>query len=255
MNNRPILTTSSTWGSSPNFFNMTAGVPITGVQGTGTWVQMSTNVPVTTTNLAKFDGNGNTVDSAVSSTSPTFSGTATVGTLAATTISGNPNFSGTPTFTNTLALNTTGTAGNVTGTVAIANGGTNATTAATNSIPNASSATAAIWTTTPTIGQTITFTGTISGSITPGCVPTATCVNGFGGSAVNSIWGKLTMSGTGLMIVGTTTVGSLPSASGNPGAMIRVSDSTAVSSEGQTCVGSSSNVALAFSNGTNWKCF
>lgn len=60
---RPVLTTSSTFGSSPNLLNMTAGTPITGVQGTGTLVQMSTLPAVTTTNLAKFDGSGNTVDS------------------------------------------------------------------------------------------------------------------------------------------------------------------------------------------------
>jgi hypothetical protein len=61
--------------------------------------------------------------------------------------------------------------------------------------------------------------------------------------------------GTGLVTVGSTTVASLPSAASNPGAMIRVSDSTTVSAEGQTCVGSSSNNALAFSNGSVWKCF
>jgi hypothetical protein len=65
----------------------------------------------------------------------------------------------------------------------------------------------------------------------------------------------LTASGTSLVQVGTTTVGSLPSAASNSGAMIRVSDSTAVAAEGQTCAGGSSNTALAFSNGTVWKCF
>jgi len=53
----------------------------------------------------------------------------------------------------------------------------------------------------------------------------------------------------------TSTVAKLPSASANPGAMIRVTDSTAISTEGQTCVGGSSNMALAFSNGHVWKCF
>ena len=53
----------------------------------------------------------------------------------------------------------------------------------------------------------------------------------------------------------TTTVGALPSAASNAGAMIAVSDSTAVAAEGQTCVGGSSNTALAFSNGVIWKCF
>jgi hypothetical protein len=51
------------------------------------------------------------------------------------------------------------------------------------------------------------------------------------------------------------TVAALPSAASNPGAMIYVTDSTAIATEGQTCAGSSTNKALAFSNGTVWKCF
>lgn len=51
------------------------------------------------------------------------------------------------------------------------------------------------------------------------------------------------------------TVASLPAAASSAGQMRSVSDSTAVASEGQTCVGGSSNKALAFSNGTVWKCF
>lgn len=50
-------------------------------------------------------------------------------------------------------------------------------------------------------------------------------------------------------------VGSLPSAASNAGKMIYVNDSTAISAEGQTCVGSSTTKALAFSNGSVWKCF
>lgn len=52
-----------------------------------------------------------------------------------------------------------------------------------------------------------------------------------------------------------TVVGSLPSASANAGAIMYVTDSTSIATEGQTCVGSSSNKALAFSNGSVWKCF
>jgi len=56
--------------------------------------------------------------------------------------------------------------------------------------------------------------------------------------------------------LGTVTVGSLPAAGAtNKGQLIQVSDSTAVASEGQTCAGGSSNVALAFSTGSVWKCF
>ncbi|MDE1940688.1 MAG: hypothetical protein KGI66_01065, partial [Patescibacteria group bacterium] len=51
------------------------------------------------------------------------------------------------------------------------------------------------------------------------------------------------------------TVSTLPSASSDSGAIVRVTDSTAVATEGQTCVGSSTNVALAFSTGSAWKCF
>ena len=51
-------------------------------------------------------------------------------------------------------------------------------------------------------------------------------------------------------------VASLPAASAaNVGEIITVSDSTTVSAEGQTCAGSSSNTAIAISNGTQWKCF
>ncbi len=53
-----------------------------------------------------------------------------------------------------------------------------------------------------------------------------------------------------------TTVGGLgAAAAGNAGQMGNVSDSTAVAAEGQTCVGGNSNKALAYSNGSVWKCF
>jgi hypothetical protein len=52
------------------------------------------------------------------------------------------------------------------------------------------------------------------------------------------------------------TVAQLPTAApGNAGQIRVVTDSTAVAAEGQTCVGASTNTALAFSNGTVWKCF
>lgn len=53
----------------------------------------------------------------------------------------------------------------------------------------------------------------------------------------------------------TVLVGSLPAAAGSVGKLINVSDSTAISAEGQTCAGGSSGKALAYSNGTGWKCF
>lgn len=61
-------------------------------------------------------------------------------------------------------------------------------------------------------------------------------------------WANLNL-GAGIL------VGSLPSAAANKGQMQVVSDSTTVSAEGQTCAGSSTNTALAFSNGSVWKCF
>jgi hypothetical protein len=54
---------------------------------------------------------------------------------------------------------------------------------------------------------------------------------------------------------GAKTVGSLPAANENIGAIFRVTDSTPITTEGQTCAGGGSNTALAFSNGTVWKCF
>jgi hypothetical protein len=53
-----------------------------------------------------------------------------------------------------------------------------------------------------------------------------------------------------------TIVSQLPAAAaGNAGQVRQVTDSTTVSTEGQTCVGSGAVAALAFSNGTVWKCF
>lgn len=50
-------------------------------------------------------------------------------------------------------------------------------------------------------------------------------------------------------------VGALPAVASSPGVMIKVTDSTAIGAEGQTCTGGSSHVALAFSDGVTWKCF
>ena len=77
-----------------------------------------------------------------------------------------------------------------------------------------------------------------------------------------------TVTGTGSTIVNGTgayapffqappiTVSQLPVAGAeNAGQMRRVSDSTNITSEGQTCTGGGSGAALAFSNGAVWKCF
>lgn len=44
-------------------------------------------------------------------------------------------------------------------------------------------------------------------------------------------------------------------ASETAGKMFVVSDSTAVIAKGQMCIGGGTGTALAFSNGTVWKCF
>ena len=49
-------------------------------------------------------------------------------------------------------------------------------------------------------------------------------------------------------------VSALPSASANPGLRRTVSDSTTISSAGQTCVGGGRVVAQAFSDGAVWHC-
>lgn len=73
------------------------------------------------------------------------------------------------------------------------------------------------------------------------------------GTASHATW-PMTMYGVGLE-PSSLTVGSLPRASTSTGQVFTVTDSTAVTTEGQPCAGGSSNKALAFSNGTNWKCF
>jgi hypothetical protein len=77
------------------------------------------------------------------------------------------------------------------------------------------------------------------------------------GGSINLNLGAPTGGGTaGVMGLGSgATVASLPAASTVPGSVAYVTDSTSISAEGQTCAGSSSNKALAFSNGTVWKCF
>jgi hypothetical protein len=55
--------------------------------------------------------------------------------------------------------------------------------------------------------------------------------------------------------LGAMTVNSLPPAASNVRTMFGVSDSTAITTEGQTCAGGGTNSALAFSNGSVWKCF
>ncbi len=54
---------------------------------------------------------------------------------------------------------------------------------------------------------------------------------------------------------GLVLIANLPSAASSKGKWQTVNDSTTVSAEGQTCVGSSTHAAFAFSDGVSWKCF
>ena len=76
---------------------------------------------------------------------------------------------------------------------------------------------------------------------------------GNNADGVGNVNGKMAMKAVETTSVA---VSALPAAAaGNKGWVQSVSDSTAVAVEGQTCVGGSSNTALAFSNGMVWKCF
>jgi hypothetical protein len=111
-----------------------------------------------------------------------------------------------------------------------------------------------------TAGATVSFTGLESLAYPSGTNATTGQQDAFAraqvlqSGAVNPN-GFNSVSGAALAL-GPVTVASLPAAAaGNKGQIRPVSDSTSVATEGQTCVGSSTNTALAFSNGTVWKCF
>lgn len=95
-------------------------------------------------------------------------------------------------------------------------------------------------------GGTVTGVSSVSGA-------NFTATGYFTGWSTNSASGQLLVSPfqNAIPII----VGNLPSAASGKDNVIVVSDSTAIASEGQTCVGGSSNTALAFSNGSVWKCF
>lgn len=84
-----------------------------------------------------------------------------------------------------------------------------------------------------------------------------TFISGSAGTiaASSSAWIGDSTKNLTYFIPASTAVASLPTASGSAGAKFIVTDSTTVSSEGQTCVGSSTNKAIAISNGSVWKCF
>jgi len=98
---------------------------------------------------------------------------------------------------------------------------------------------------TSSVGQNI-FTGRFDGGIYDKNAANQYFISTLGPGGAGNI---------NAMQLGSTIVSNLPSASSSPGMMVFVSDSTAVSTEGQSCKGGSSNKALAFSNGSVWKCF
>jgi hypothetical protein len=123
-----------------------------------------------------------------------------------------------------------------------------------------------------TIGASATNTQIINGrynAITISSGAVGVSLNGAGYNSQNT--GSITNSGTSTTKTNvfniqtgafdanvsnnSTIVASLPSASANKGATMIVTDSTSISAEGQACAGSSTNTALAFSNGSGWKCF
>jgi hypothetical protein len=93
-----------------------------------------------------------------------------------------------------------------------------------------------------------------TGSAASGAIVFEAALGGSSGTLWNAVGEVARVNGAGLKIT-PLTVGALPSAAANVGTMRTVSDSTIIASEGQTCVGGSNNTALAFSNGTGWKCF
>lgn len=118
------------------------------------------------------------------------------GILKNTTATGVPSIAVANTDYVTPSGNITGTSSNVTGVVAIANGGTNTNTAAAGAMPNTTSATASTWTATPTLGGVgvgtggITYAGNTSGTAGPMGCTTATCPL-WGNTGQNVVFAKL----------------------------------------------------------------
>jgi hypothetical protein len=86
---------------------------------------------------------------------------------------------------------------------------------------------------------------------------------GLTGLAIDSggkVYNMSSSAASGGLIIVPVLVSALPTpiATGNTanvGMIKAVSDSTAIATEGQTCVGGSTNPALAFNTGSGWKCF
>lgn len=111
----------------------------------------------------------------------------------------------------------------------------------------------------PTLKSTGILTITPAGSLTLSPASGGITLTPSGANTVSTANLQLTGGTTpasGFVALGTTTVGALPAAAaGNAGQIIKVSDSTAIAAEGQTCAGAGTVTALAFSNGAAWKCF
>jgi hypothetical protein len=117
-----------------------------------------------------------------------------------------------------------------------------------------------------------TFTGTLTSGVIPQAGASGTILNSSpqldngvttvatltyaGTGGISSAGGfTSTMSGTGLLSPSPGTLSSLGAASSHTGGIAVISDSTTISTEGQTCAGGGTGYALAFSTGSVWKCF
>ena len=67
--------------------------------------------------------------------------------------------------------------------------------------------------------------------------------------------GGITLGSPVGVTIGQVNVGDLPTAASYAGHLLGVGNSTAIVTEGQLCVGAGTTAALAFSDGTQWKCF
>lgn len=98
--------------------------------------------------------------------------------------------------------------------------------------------------------------GAYPATITQAANSVLTISAGGGGSGIALSPGTAGISVSGNTFTpASTTVGALPAASSYPGAIMYVTDSASFTNEGQPCAGSGTTKALAFSNGSTWKCF